>query len=150
MYSKSTILVALVLGLLFIPGSTALATSVDRMSLTNLEGYAGKTIKAEITLEGTDLEERSGFWYTNYKEVEGADNRMDITSWITIEPKDFTIKQGETKVFTVEVKIPRDAELGLWGATSEEAAKEGHSGERRTYIVFKDAPAGGNVYPSLS
>ena len=149
MYSKSTILVALVLGLLFIPGSTALATSVDRMSLTNLEGYAGKTIKAEITLEGTDLEERSGFWYTNYKEVEGADNRMDITSWITIEPKDFTIKQGETKVFTVEVKIPRDAELGLWGATSEEAAKEGHSGERRTYIVFKDAPAGGNVYSGL-
>ncbi|OGY57252.1 MAG: hypothetical protein A3D47_00995 [Candidatus Colwellbacteria bacterium RIFCSPHIGHO2_02_FULL_43_15] len=119
------------------------------MSLTNLEGYAGKTIKAEITLEGTDLEERSGFWYTNYKEVEGADNRMDITSWITIEPKDFTIKQGETKVFTVEVKIPRDAELGLWGATSEEAAKEGHSGERRTYIVFKDAPAGGNVYSGL-
>lgn len=149
MYSKSTILVALVLGLLFIPGSTALATSVDRMSLTNLEGYAGKTIKAEITLEGTDLEERSGFWYTNYKEVEGADNRMDITSWITIEPKDYTIKQGETKVFTVEVKIPRDAELGLWGATSEEAAKEGHSGERRTYIVFKDAPAGGNVYSGL-
>jgi len=149
MYSKSTILVALVLGLLFIPGSTALATSVDRMSLTNLEGYAGKTIKAEITLEGTDLEERSGFWYTNYKEVEGADNRMDITSWITIEPKDFTIKQGETKVFTVEVKIPRDAELGLWGATSEEAAKEGHSGERRTYIVFKDTPAGGNVYSGL-
>ena len=92
MYSKSTILVALVLGLLFIPGSTALATSVDRMSLTNLEGYAGKTIKAEITLEGTDLEERSGFWYTNYKEVEGADNRMDITSWITIEPKDYIIK----------------------------------------------------------
>ena len=149
MYSKSTILVALVLGLLFIPGSTALATSVDRMSLTNLEGYAGKTIKAEITLEGTDLEERSGFWYTNYKEVEGADNRMDITSCITIEPKDFTIKQGETKVFTVEVKIPRDAELGLWGATSEEAAKEGHSGERRTYIVFKDTPAGGNVYSGL-
>ena len=149
MYSKSTILVALVLGLLFIPGSTALATSVDRMSLTNLEGYAGKTIKAEITLEGTDLEERSGFWYTNYKEVEGADNRMDITSWITIEPKDYTIKQGETKVFTVEVKIPRDAELGLWGATSEEAAKEGHSGERRTYIVFKDTPAGGNVYSGL-
>ena len=149
MYSKSTILVALVLGLLFIPGSTALATSVDRMSLTNLEGYAGKTIKAEITLEGTDLEERSGFWYTNYKEVEGADNRMDITSWITIEPKDYTIKQGEIKVFTVEVKIPRDAELGLWGATSEEAAKEGHSGERRTYIVFKDTPAGGNVYSGL-
>jgi len=41
MYSKSTILVALVLGLLFISGSTAFATSVDRMSLTNLEGYAG-------------------------------------------------------------------------------------------------------------
>src|SRR3989344_4486921 len=149
MYSKSTILVALVLGLLFIPGSTALATSVDRMSLTNLEGYAGKTIKAEITLEGTDLEERPGFWYTNYKEVEGADNRMDITSWITIEPKDFTIKQGETKAFTITVKIPRSAGEGLWGATSSAAGQEGHSAERRTYIVFKDAQDEGNVYSGL-
>lgn len=149
MYGKSTILVALVLGLLFIPSSTALATSVDRMSLVNLDGYPGKTTKAEITLEGTDLGERSGFWYTHYKEVDGDDNKMDITSWITIEPKDYSIKQGETKVFTVNIKIPGDAELGLWGATSEEAAKEGHSGERRTYIVFKDTPAGGNVYSGL-
>jgi len=36
-----------------------------------------------------------------------------------------------------------------WGATSEEAAKEGHSGERRTYIVFKDAIGEGNVYSGL-
>ena len=149
MYSKGTKVVALFFGLLFISGSIALATSVDRMSLVNLDGYPGKTTKAEITLEGTDPEERSGFWYTNYKKTEGDDNKMDITSWITIEPKDFTIKQGEIKVFTVKVKIPKDAEPGLWGATSEEAGKEGHSGERRTYIVFKDAPADGNVYSGL-
>ncbi|MDO8522676.1 MAG: hypothetical protein Q7S12_00095 [bacterium] len=149
MYYKNTTLFVLLLGLLFISGSIALATSVDRMSLVNLEGYPGKTTKAEITLEGTDLGERSGFWYTHYKKMEGDNDRMDITSWITVEPKDFTIKQGETKVFTVKVKIPRNAELGLWGATSEEAGKEGHSNERRTYIVFKDAPAGGNVYSGL-
>lgn len=149
MYSRGITLVALLLGLLFIPGSSALATSVDRMSLVNLDSYPGKTTKAEITLEGTDLGGRSGFWYAHYKKVEGDDNRMDITSWITIEPKDYAIKQGETKVFTVKVKIPRNAEPGLWGATSEEAGKEGHSGERRTYIVFKDAPAGGNVYSGL-
>jgi len=148
MYSKGTILVALLFGLLFIPVSAALATSVDRMSL-KLEGYPGKTIEQEITLEGTDLGERSGFWYTHYKEVEGDDSKMDITSWITIEPKDFTIKQGEIKVFTVKVKIPGNAEPGLWGATSLEAGKEGHSGERRTYIVFKDALADGNVYSGL-
>ena len=148
MYCKSTILFGLLLGLLFIPGSAALATAVDRMWL-NLEGFPGKTIEQEITLEGTDPEQRAGFWYTHYKEVEGDNNRMDITSWITIEPKDYTIKEGEIKAFTVKVKIPKDAGQGLWGATSEEAAKEGHSGERRTYIVFKDALEGGNVYSGL-
>lgn len=146
---KSTVLVALFLGLLFASASPALATKVDRMAITNLEGYPGGTIKQEITLEGTDSGERSGFWYAHYKKVEGDNNRMDITSWITIEPKDFTIKQGEVKNFTVQVKIPKDANPGLWGATSEEAAKEGHSGERRTYIVFKDASGGGNVYSGL-
>lgn len=136
------------LGLLFVSSSVALATEVDRMSLTNLEGYAGKTVKAEITLKGTDPE-RSGFWYTHYKKTEGDNDRMDITSWITIEPKDYTIKQGETKIFTVWVKIPENAGLGLWGATSEDAAKEGNSGERRTYVVFKDSIAEGNVYSGL-
>ena len=149
MYYRSTLLVAFLFGLLFVSGSIALATSVDRMSLTNLDGYAGKTIKAEITLKGTDPGERSGFWYTHYKKTEGDNDRMDITSWITIEPKDYTIKEGENKVFTVKVKIPGNAESGLWGATSEEAAKEGHSGERRTYIIFKDAIGEGNVYSGL-
>ena len=149
MYHRSTLLVVFLLGLLFISISSALATSVDRMSIVNLEGFPGKTIKQEITLEGTDPGERSGFWYTHYKKTEGDNDRMDITSWITIEPKDYTIKEGENKVFTVKVKIPGNTGLGLWGATSEEAGKEGHSGERRTYIVFKDAPAGGNVYSGL-
>jgi len=149
MYYRSTLLVVFLFGLLFVSGSIALATSVDRMSLTNLDGYAGKTIKAEITLKGTDPGERSGFWYTHYKKTEGDNDRMDITSWITIEPKDYTIKEGENKVFTVKVKIPGNAESGLWGATSEEAAKEGHSGERRTYIIFKDAIGEGNVYSGL-
>jgi len=151
MYYKSTVLLTVLLFglLLFIYGSSALATSVDRMSLVNLEGYPGKTTKAEITLKGTDSGERSGFWYTNYKKTNGDDNKMDITSWITIEPKDYTIKQGETQVFTVNVKIPKNAESGLWGATSQEAGKEGHSGERRMYIVFKDTPSGGNVYSGL-
>ena len=146
---RKSALLAFLVGILFVSaGSVALATAVDRMWL-NLEGFPGKTIEQEITLEGTELEERSGFWYTHYKEVEGDDSRMDITPWITIEPKDYTIKQGEIKAFTVKVKIPKDAGQGLWGATSEEAGKEGHSGERRTYIVFKDAITGGNVYSGL-
>src|SRR3990167_6993493 len=149
MYYRSTFLIAFLLGLLLIQSSVALATSVSKMSLTNLVGYPGKTIKAEIALEGTDIGERSGFWYTHYKKIEGDNDRMDITSWVTIEPKDFLIKQGETKTFTVKVKVPRNAELGLWGATSEEAGKEGHSNERRTYIIFKDAAGGGNVYSGL-
>ena len=150
MYCKSsTTLFVLLLSLLFIPASLALATAVDRMSLCDLEGFPGETIDIEITLEATDIEERSGFWYTHYKETEGDDHKMDITSWIEIEPKDYAIKEEETKVFTIKVKIPKDAEPGLWGATSMEAAKEGHSAERRTYIVFKDAITGGNVYSGL-
>ena len=74
---------------------------------------------------------------------------MDITPWIEIEPKDYTLKQGEAKVFAVKVKIPKDAGPGLWGATSVEAGKPGHSAERRTYIIFKDAITGGNVYSGL-
>jgi len=146
---KKAIFVATLLGFLFVAGHTALATSVSQMFITNLEGYPGKTIKQEITLEGTDSGERTGFWYTKYKKTEGDDNKMDITSWITIEPKDYTIKEKEIKVFTVAIKIPKDAEPGLWGATTEAAGLEGHSGERRSYIVFKDALGDGNVYSGL-
>lgn len=144
-------LVAIVLlaGLLFVQPLAALATSVDCMSLANLEGNPGETIEAQITLEGTDAKERSGYWYAYYKEVEGDDERMDITFWITIEPEEYTITQGESIVFTVRVKIPGDAEPGLWGATSEEAGQPGHSAERRTYIIFKDVITGGNVYSGL-
>ena len=144
-------LVAIVLlaGWLVVQPSSALATAVDRMSLSNLEGHPCETIAAQITLEGTDAEERSGYWYTHYKEVEGDDERMDITSWITIEPEEYNIMQGESIVFTVRVKIPGDAEPGLWGATSEEAGQPGHSAQRRTYIIFKDTITGGNVYSGL-
>ena len=141
--------ILLLLGLSFIPSARVSATAVDRLSLCNLEGYPGDTIEAKITLEGTGTEERSGYWYTHYKKVEGDDDRMDITSWIEIEPSEYVIRQGETEVFTVKVKIPKDAQPGLWGATSEEAGKTGHSDERRTYIIFKDAITGGNVYSGL-
>jgi hypothetical protein len=144
-------LVALLLlaGLLFMPTSAAFATSVDRMSLGNLEGYPGKTIESQITLEGTDVEERSGYWETFYNKVEGDNERMDITSWITIEPKEYIITQGKSIVCTVKIKIPGNAEPGLWGATTEEAWQTGHSAERRTYLIFKDTITGGNVYSGL-
>ncbi len=152
MAKKSCIrLVAFVLlaGWLVVQPSAALATAVDRMALPNLEGHPGETIEVQITLEGTGAEERSGYWYTHYKEVEGDDERMDITSWVTIEPEEYVITQGESIVFTVRVKIPGDAEPGLWGATSEEAGKPGQSALRRTYLIFKDTPTGGNVYSGL-
>jgi hypothetical protein len=148
-FYKITRLGILFLGLLLVSFSNVSATSVSRNSITNLKGYPGKTIETEVILEGTDLIDKSGFWYTSYKDVEGDNERMDITSWITIEPSDYVIKKGEKKTFTVAVKIPRDAEPGLWGATSEDAGKEGHSSERRTYFIFKDAPIGGNVYSGL-
>jgi fumarate reductase subunit D len=81
--------------------------------------------------------------------VEGDGERMDITPWITIEPEEYTIRQGENIVFTVRVKIPADATPGVWGATSKEAGQSGHSAERRTYLIFKDTVSGGNVYTGL-
>jgi hypothetical protein len=126
-----------------------MATAVDRLLLCDLEGRPGETIEAQITLQGTDAQERSGSWSTYYNKVEGDDERMDITSWITIEPEEYTIKQGESLFFTVSVKIPADAAPGVWGATTEEACQSGHSAERRTYIIFKDAVSGGNVYSGM-
>lgn len=135
--------------LLFGLPSSVLATSVDRVALCNLEGHPGETVELQITLQGTGAEERSGYWYTHYKQVAGDDARMDITSWIIVEPEDYVITQGEEITFTVRIKIPSDAEQGLWGATSEEAGQAGHSVERRTYLIFKDMPTGGNVYSGL-
>lgn len=146
---EGTILFVLLFGLLLVSTFSVCATEVDRISVCNLEGYPGETIDMEITLTGTGPEERSGFWEIFYKEIEGDDHKMDITSWIEIEPRDYVIKEEETKVFIIKANIPKDAEPGLWGATSVEAAKEGHSAERRTYIVFKDAITGGNVYSGL-
>lgn len=148
-YFKSTALVVLLFSLILTPFFFAKATSINRNALVNLAAKPGETIKIDLTLEGTSDEDRSGFWYTNYKEIEGDTDKMDITSWITVKPEDFEISQGEIKNFTFSVKVPRNAEPGLWGATSKEAGQEGHASERRTYLVFKDTPAGGNVYSGL-
>jgi hypothetical protein len=125
------------------------ATSVSRLSLVNLEGQAGTTITQEILLEGDSEDERFGFWYNHYKKVEGDSEKMDITSWVTIEPKDYVIKPGETKKFNVIIKIPKNTEPGLWGAVSANAGREGYSDDRRSYIIFKDSLSDGNVYSGL-
>ncbi len=139
----------LLAGLFLAAPGAVLATSVDRLAMTNLEGYPGETIEAEITLKGTHDHERSGYWSTHYKEVEGDDERMDITAWITIEPEEYVITQEQTITFTVRVEIPDNARPGLYGATTEEAGRSGHSAERRTYVIFRDTPTGGSVYSGL-
>jgi len=145
---KSVFFLALAAGLLvFAQAPAALATGVDRVALCNVEAAPGKTIKTDIVLEGTEPEEREGFWYTYYKETEGDDaEKVDITSWISFTPENFTLKEGETKTFTVEIKVPRNAKPGLYGATTKEACREGRSAERRSYLAFKDTIVGGNVY----
>jgi len=71
----------------------------------------------------------------------GDSATADITNWLELNPENYTLKAGEEKVFSVRINIPKDAKPGLYGATSEEAGMEGHSGERRTYILFEDASA---------
>ena len=141
--------IVLLVGLFLAAPTATLATSVDRLSLCNLEGHPGETIRAQITLGGTDAGERTGFWQKHYKQMDGDDDRMDITSWITIEPEEYSIAQGQSITFIVKVKIPDSASPGLWGATSEDAGQTGHSAERRTYLIFKDTPTGGNAYSGL-
>lgn len=125
------------------------ATSVDQLSLCNLTGNPGDVIQTNITLQGNEAGERSGLWYTHYKKVDGDSQRMDITSWIEVSPADYVIRENEIITFSVSVTIPKDAEAGLWGATSENAGEPGHSLERRMYIIFKDTQTGGNVYSGL-
>lgn len=116
------------------------ATAVNRLSLCNNEGYAGDVLTIPVTLEGTS-EERIGHWRSFYKNVEGDSATANITNWLELNPENYTLKAGEVKEFSVRISIPKDAKPGLYGATSEEAGMEGHSGERRTYILFEDASA---------
>jgi hypothetical protein len=110
--------------------------------MCNLDGHAGDTITETITLEGTTTSARAGHWYTYYKDIEGDNEaRMNITSWITITPLNYTLVTGEIKPFTVAIEIPKDAVPALYGAMSESANAKGHSGERRTYIIFEDMDA---------
>lgn len=150
---KEKIPTALSLLIIFIFANIASvsATSVDRLSICNIEGHAGDVIDIPITLKSTSDSQRLEQWSTFYKMVEGKsegegegesdDEKMDITSWIMITPANYTLKPGEAKIFTVRITIPRNAKPGLYGATSEDADMEGHSGERRTYIIFEDADA---------
>ncbi|KAF5430984.1 hypothetical protein C5S36_11665 [Candidatus Methanophagaceae archaeon] len=116
------------------------ATAVNRLSICNNEGYAGDVLTIPIMLEGTSGE-RIGHWRTFYKTVEGDSATANITNWLEVIPEDYTLKAGEEKAFSVRISIPKDAKPGLYGATSEYAGMEGHSGERRTYILFEDASA---------
>lgn len=136
-------------GVLLFQPSVIMATSVDRLSLCNLEGQAGEKISVPITLSGTEPDARTGFWEIYYKKTDGDTALMDISTWITIDPKEYTISQGQSLVFNVQIKIPDNAAPGLWGATSVDAGQSGHSAERRTYIIFKDSTTGGNVYSGL-
>jgi hypothetical protein len=127
-----------------------MATSVNRLAICNVEARPGETIGTEVTLEGTEPGERTGYWSAHYKSVDGDDSQMDITAWISFEPSsEYTLAQGETKAFVVRITVPKDAQPGLWGATSEKAGESGHADERRTYIIFKDASTGGSVYSGL-
>lgn len=118
----------------------ASATTVDRAIFCNLRAYPSDTITEHITLYG-DSQERMGSWRVFYKQVEGDSEKMNITSWIEVTPKDYTIKNGEAKHFQLIITVPSDASPELWGATSEDAGIPGHVEERRTYIEFKDGDA---------
>lgn len=143
--NEKAIIMALGLALILVLSAsvqiqTASATTADRAIFCNLRAYPGDTITENITLYG-DSPERIGSWRVFYKYMEGDSEKMNITSWIEVTPKDYTVKNGEAKHFQLIIKVPSDASPELWGATSEDAGIPGHVDERRTYIEFKDGDA---------
>ncbi|MDY6965389.1 MAG: hypothetical protein SVM80_05380 [Halobacteriota archaeon] len=115
------------------------ATSVSRLYLCNLE-YLPGDVRTELISLSEAPSEMTGHWYAYYMGVEGDSEKMNITSWITVTPTDYTIKENETLTFTVTITVPEDAKPGLYGATSEEANILGHIDERRTFIIYADKP----------
>lgn len=138
--TRLVIILFVVANIAHLPVSVS-ATSVDKLSICDVEGHAGDVIDIPITLRSTSDSERAGYWSIFYKKAEGEsdDRKMDITDWITITPPNYILKSGEVKSFTITISIPADISPGLYGATSQDADREGHSDERRTYIVFEDA-----------
>jgi len=138
--TQLVIILFVVVNIVHLPLSVS-ATSVDKLSICNVEGYAGDVIDIPITLMSASDSKRTGNWSMFYKKLEGEsdDRKMDITDWITIIPPNYTLKSGEVKSFTITISIPGDVSPGLYGATSPDADIKGHSDERRTYIVFEDA-----------
>ncbi|KAF5437755.1 hypothetical protein C5S35_02450, partial [Candidatus Methanophagaceae archaeon] len=89
------------------------ATTVNRLSICNNEGYAGDVLNIPITLEGTSGE-RIGHWRTLYKTVEGDSATANITNWIELNPENYTLKAGEEKEFSIRISLPKDAKPGLY------------------------------------
>jgi hypothetical protein len=134
---------------ILLPAASLQATSVNRLSLCNLEGVPGSTVVEKISLISDDALPREGVWETYYRRMDGDGPEMNITSWISIEPREFTLQKEEVKNFTVLIRIPDDAAPGLWGAASGEAGQPGHSGERRTYLYFRDSQQAGNLFTGI-
>lgn len=138
-YATTLILILAIVALVFTP--VVYATAVSKVTLYGFSGYPGDVIEIPIELTG-DLPERTGYWEAFYTKFEGdEEEKMDITSWITIEPKNYTLKLNETKEFMITITIPKDAEPGLHGVNSTDAPTPGHWYQRRTWIRFKDTDA---------
>ena len=102
--NEKAIIMALGLALILVLSAsvqiqTASATTADRAIFCNLRAYPGDTITENITLYG-DSPERIGSWRVFYKYMEGDSEKMNITSWIEVTPKDYTVKTGKRSIFS--------------------------------------------------
>ncbi len=111
--ARVVIILFVVVNIAHLPVSVS-ATSVDKLSICDVEGHAGDVIDIPITLRSTSDSKRAGYWSIFYKKVEGEsdDKKMDITDWITITPPNYTLKSGEVKSFTTTISIPGTHPLG--------------------------------------
>lgn len=134
-------LVIIVLVALICLTSIVSATGTNRIRMYGYDGYPGDIITDTITLTGSGDAARTGHWKVLYTPFEGDTEKMNLSSWITISPVNYTINPREEQIFTVTIKIPEDARAGLYGVNSSEAELKGHWYQRRQWIMFEDTSA---------
>lgn len=127
----------------------ASATQTDTITAYGWRGEPGEILTFSVQLTG-DKDTRYGYWYALYTPFKGDSEEMNITSWIKIEPKEYTLSEGESEVFTITIEIPEDAKPGLYGVNSTDAPIPGHWYQRRTWVCFRDADVSAKDTPGVA
>jgi len=103
---KTRLLIILIIALAFIP-STVTALGIQKAEFFDVE--QGNTYNITIYVYTSYLDFKNDYTI----EMEG-----EIVSWLDVEPKNFTIEEGEqNQPITLTLTVPKDAKLGDYNGT---------------------------------